>query len=1257
MEFKSNIVLKIGEYLSVKCKSDSIIFEKGKNQIVEIKTDKYKQYQKRNLKAVITNKDNDRYTVKILYFADIHRHSGYSLLDGAAKINDIVSATDYVGALTDHGNMFGFLEYYKKMKEANKQPIIGFEAYTETMYGDKNSNHLLLLAKDEVGFKNLIKLTSLAYENFYNKPHVSYEMLDRYNEGIIATSACLSGEIPRLLSLNDYEKAKKVAMRLKNIFNDDFYLEIQNHNIGEIEENVNKQLIKLSKELDIKLVAATDSHYIEKEDKEVHDIILCLQTKKTLSDPNRLRFDGDGYHIYTAEEMEKRFKGIEEAIDNTLEIAEKCQGLEIELNKINMPVFEVPKGMTDDDFFERLAWEGFDKRYRGKPEHKDEVYRKRLEYEIKVIKQMGFSSYFLIVWDFINYAKNKNIMVGPGRGSAVGSLVAFCLNITDLNPIPYGLLFERFLNPERVSMPDIDIDFCYEKRDEVIDYVKKKYGQQSVSKIVTFGTMAARSAIRDIVRVKDKPYVLGDKIAKTIPMEVGMTLSKALAEISEFKEMYHNDKEVKEIIDIALKIEGLQRHASQHACGVIIAPGSVDNFIPEMMLGNEQKEKEKTSQVTMTEVEELGLLKMDFLGLRTMTVIDKTIKSIESTTGLKIKHLNIPIFDPYVYKDISKGKTFGIFQIESVGMRGFMSELYSDVSKKIRALEKKYNVKGYYNPKVAEDGNSKKFIEEMTDFGKELFERMIAGVSLYRPGPMDYIPNYIQGMKKPNKVIYDTPLLEPILKATYGQIVYQEQVMQIVQTLAGYDLGRADLVRRAMGKKKAEIMKAEKEIFINGKRNLDGTMDVKGCVGNGISKDVAEKIWGKMEDFCKYAFNKSHSAAYSYITLMTAWLKFYYPVDFMTSILNSFINKADKLKAYLAICKEMKIKVLSPNVNKSEEEFSKSGKNIVFGFKGIRNITKVGEGIIRERKSRGNFKSYQDFVERMAMYERIDKKILYGLIFSGALDSFSCSRKAKIEIVPQMLKYAKTTKEKKVAGQIDIFDLIKDLGKLKNIEILDENEFDKRFKLDKEKEYAGFYVTEHPMDEYIKYLSGNNITEISYLISDVEDGEGESIAGYLSGDRVKIAGIINNVKIFYTKKDGKPIYAFSIEDRTGEINGVCFSNKLEQNKDKLIEGKIVIIDGEYKNDERGKQIILQSIVDIESLHKKNIETPKRILIKAKEKSQIDDLKKIINSNKGDVPVYVCLDNKKYKSTNNVIYDLALISKLKNLFGNDVKYVV
>lgn len=1238
----TNKELKIGQYLALE--GQKIVVEGEELGVIKESLPK-----NRKLKAVVREKVGDGYMVSVVRFADLHRHSGYSLLDGASKLEEIVERTDYVGALTDHGNMFGFFKYYKAMKKAGKQPIIGFEAYAETIDGRKDSDHLLLLAKNNAGYKNLIKLTSKAYGNFYRKPHVSYDMLVEHKEGLIVTSACIGGEIPQTILNGSYEKAKEVALWFKSEFGDDFYLEIQQHNMGSDEDVVNAGLIKLSAETGIKLVATTDSHYTLASDKETHDILLCLQTGKNLSDENRMRFRGNGYHIHTVEEMEDKFKFLPEALDSTIEIAEKCSELEIELGKLYLPEFEVPEGSNTHDHFSKEVWDGFHLRFDGTPMVTDPVYLERLDYEIKIIAQMGYEAYFLIVADFINYAKSNGIMVGPGRGSAVGSLVSYSMGIVDLDPIPYGLLFERFLNPERVSMPDIDVDFDDERRDEVIDYVRRKYGEESVSKIITFGTLAAKSVIRDVARVMEYDYSVGDRIAKLIPLTPGITLDVAMSENPDLKRLYDMDSISRNLIDTAKRLEGLPRHASVHACGVVIAASDVSNYLPETLMGKDGGKKEMVSQVTMTEVEELGLLKMDFLGLRTMTLIGYSVKSIMKNEKIDLKYLDIPLDDPYIYSDVAKGKTYGVFQLEGGGMRKFMADLYSDVDARIKKIERKHKKKGFGPGEGKEE-----FIKEMKAFGHELFERMIAGVSLYRPGPMDYIPNYVKGLNDPEHIVYETPELEPILKATYGTIVYQEQVMQIVQALAGYSLGRADLVRRAMGKKKIDVMAQEKEYFIHGKLTKSGEVEVPGCVRRGINEEAATNIWTQMADFCKYAFNKSHAAAYAVLAAKTAWLKLYYPVDFMAATLNSFIQTSDKMKSYLSVCKEMDIQILPPDVNLSSELFLRMNKDIVFGIKGIRNVGKTSKLVIEEREERGEFIDMRDFVVRMVKYHQANKGVLEGLIYAGALDKFEGTRRAKISMVPILLNGAAIEKKAYAMGQVSLFDNQPDLQQSIRIETPDYPEFDKKIKLEKEKEYAGFYVTEHPLDAYAKYFSNGNVTEIGLLTLDRDDEEGEetgAIKESLDGSVVRLAGIITDMKVFYTKKDNKPLYAFKLEGRSGEIESVMFSDKIGDNINKLKEGKIVIASGKLKEDDRGLRLIIDALEDIESIEREKSQ-PKCLVVNIKDDEQLHQFKKEVLGNNvfaGKVVVYVVIDGKTFKANSAVGISLSLRSFLDNRY--------
>lgn len=1253
-EIKTEFEFKKGSYLTAKANKNTLELYLKDKLVVTTDLSPYKEAFRLRpvLKAVILDDVEGGYKIQIVRWVDLHRHTGYSLLDGATKIEDLVAKTEYCGAITDHGVMYGFVEYFKQMKKAGKQAIIGFEAYAETKEGLKNGNHLLILAKNFKGYKNAVKLTSEAYDNFYKKPHVSYELLKKYSEGLIVTSACMGGEIAQKIFKDNYEGAKEVALIFKELWGDDFYLEIQRHNIGVEEDKINAGIIKLSKELGIKMVATTDSHYTNEEDEKEHEILLCLQTGKTISDGNRMQFRGDGYHIHTPEEIEMKFSDMPDVLDNTLEIAEKCAGFEVELGSLYMPKFDIPAPFaSEDDYFRHIVWEGFEARFKGTDKLNDTVYKERVQYELDTIIKMGFPGYFLIVWDFIKYAKDNDIMVGPGRGSAVGSLVSYCIGIVDMDPIPYHLLFERFLNIERISMPDIDIDFEYERREEVISYVRQKYGEDAVSKIVTFGTLSAKAVVRDVARVMDYPYSVGDTIAKLIPNAPKMTLDKALNESEELKQLYENDADVQEIINTAKKIEGLPRQSSQHACGIIIAPSSISDYLPEVTIKNEDTgEKERTSQVVMTEVEELGLLKMDFLGLRTMGVIGNTVKSANKKLaklgeGL-IEYLTIPLTDPYVFGEIAKGKSYAVFQLESPGMRSFMVDLFSDVSPRIKAIESKYGLTGYYKV-VGRSKNKEAYMKEMTAFGQELFERLIAGISLYRPGPMDYIPQYVEGMKDPEYIAYDTPELEPILKATYGTIVYQEQVMQIVQVLGGYSLGRADLVRRAMGKKKSDVMAQESEYFIRGKKDKDGNIEVPGCVGNGISEEVAEKVWSKMADFCKYAFNKSHAGGYAMIAIITAWLKHYFPYEFMSAILNSIIDNAKKLKGYLSVCKDMNIPILPPHVNQSEEQFSvdPNGKGIVFGLKGIKNMGKISEQIIKERNARGDFKSYQDFAERMAKYEKVNKKVIEALVYSGAVDCFEGTRRAKLSILDKILSSATGMKNAFLSGQITFFEFA--VGEaLKDIPTPEIEEFPKREKLAKEKEYAGFYVTEHPLDEYQIFFKGENIVEIKEILPDEEDDEETN--SYYNGKKVRIAGIIKEIKTFYTKKDNKQLKVFTVEDRAGELGGVIFSDKIEDNRQNLFEDKIVFIDGVVKSDDRGVQIIVNQIEDIDQV--KVSQQAKRVVVTLVRKDQVTTLDRIIKSNKGKVPVYLKHEGKVFKAETGFNVNAKTCSELDKAFG-------
>ncbi|MHB8066101.1 MAG: DNA polymerase III subunit alpha, partial [Ruminiclostridium sp.] len=921
-------------------------------------------------------------------FVHLHVHTQYSLLDGANRITDLVQRVKELGmdsvAITDHGVMYGVAEFYKEAKKNGIKPILGCEVYTakRSMYDkqsgvDSDYGHLVLLAKNNIGYKNLMKLVTLGCtEGYYYKPRVDYETLEKYSEGIIALSACLSGDIPVALLNNDYDKAIELAIKLNNIFGqDNFYLELQHNGIGD-QNLVNQQLIKLSGELNIPLVATNDAHYLLKESAKSHEILLCVQTGKTINDENRMRFNTDELYIKSPEEMYDHFKNVKEALENTVKIAQMCN-VELEFGKLHLPSFTVEEGYTPYEYLKELCYKGLAQRY---GENCDDTIVERLEFELSVILKMGYVDYFLIVWDFIRYARENDIMVGPGRGSAAGSIVSYCLSITSIDPLKYNLLFERFLNPERISMPDIDIDFCYERRQEVIDYVVRKYGKDRVSQIITFGTMAARGAIRDVGRALDITYGEVDTIAKMIPFQIGMTIDKALEMSQELKKKYELEEQTRLLIDTARSLEGLPRHASTHAAGVVISKKPIVEYVPLQM-----NENNVTTQFTMGLLEELGLLKMDFLGLRTLTVIRDAVDLIEQGHNKKIDIMKIDYDDKAVYKMMGEGKTVGIFQLESGGMTQFMKDL---------------------QPNSLED--------------------IIAGISLYRPGPMDQIPRYIRNKNHPEGIKYHHPLLENILNVTYGCMVYQEQVMQIVRELGGYSMGRSDLVRRAMSKKKVAVMEEERKNFIYGITDEAGNEVVKGAVKNGVDEATANKIFDEMMDFASYAFNKSHAAAYAVVAYQTAWLKFYYPTEFLAASLNSFLGSSDKVSMYVNECKVLNIKVLPPDVNESSVKFTVVNKNIRFGLAAVKN---VGENailsMITERSQNGYFSSFLDFCQRIEGRDA-NKRCIESLIRSGAFDSLNVYRSKLIAVYERFLDGISQARKKNMDGQLSIFDLMQE---------------------------------------------------------------------------------------------------------------------------------------------------------------------------------------------------------------------------------------
>lgn len=1209
------------------------------------------KYRKELLGLVVGFVD-EKPIIQILHWADLHRHSGFSLLDGANKISDLVAKTDFAGAITDHGAMHGVLDYYKMMKKAGKLPILGFEAYAETISGEKKGNHLLLLAKNLDGFHNLMKLTSEAYENVHRKPHVSYEKLSNYRGGIISTTSCMGSEVSKLLLERKYDDAKYVAKTMMDIVGkDDYYVEIQRHGTEE-ELIVNPQLMRIARELNLKIIGTTDSHYTEREDKLAHEALLCIGTKKLMSDEDRMQFPGEGYHLHSTEEVEKLFADIPEALDNTLEIARKCANLELQLGVNHLPEFDVPEEtMTEMEYLRKITWEGFNKRFKEKKQLTDPVYLERLEYEMEVLEKMGFPGYFLIVEDFVRFAKENGIGVGPGRGSGAGSLVLYSLNITDVDPIPSGLLFERFLNPDRISMPDIDMDFADDRRDEVIEYVKQKYGEESVSQIITFGTLSAKAVSKDVARVLGFPAALGQKISDTIPKKPKITIREALKESPEFAELVSSNADVKHIVTLAETLEGLPRHASIHACGVAIVNGNISNLIPYLLMEDKKKRKGKgskkevvkvrTTQFTMSEVEEMGVLKMDFLGLRTISVIGNALEEINENRSEEnlepIYPLAIPVDDKGFYEAIAKGNANAVFQLESGGMQSFMKDLFYDV-------------------------------EYMKVGSMELFERLVAGVSLYRPGPMDYIPDYLKNIRNPLNIKYDHPDLKPILKDTYGVIVYQEQTMQIVRTLAGFTKGEADNVRKAFAKKKQEMILPLRNKFL------------AGCKKNNIATDTAVGIWMKMEKFGSYAFNKSHAVAYSRITVMSAFLKTYYPVEYMASTLNSYIKKPDKLKLFLNVVKKMGIPILPPDLNKSERLFKSEGNAIRFGLMGLKGIGASTVGILRERNSlRGNFSSVQDFAERMVKHEIFSPKSIETLAYSGALDCFGDSRLAVVSFLPELTSHIdKMKKDVKKAdpNQMSLLDFLdeEDAAELQlsiMLRVHPMEEMDKKIRLQLEKEYAGFYLSEHPLDDYASFFEKEGIYEIGFLLEegDENDNRASSISdddveeeGIMevslggiedyNGENVRLAGIVTEHEVFYTKKDQKPIHVFQLEDHTASIKCVVFESDLEHNRDHLVEGKIVMLEGKVKVDDFGGQVIVRQMVDVEAIAR--MEEPKLLWVKSDNKILVNQLFEYIKSHPGDVPVNVIYNGKAYRAKGNLSLNYSSYSKLQDMFGQHVK---
>ena len=1048
-------------------------------------------------------------------FTHLHVHTEYSLLDGSSKIGELAARAKELGmdsmAITDHGVMYGVIDFYRAARAAGIKPIIGCEVYVspgsrfdrETVHGEDRYYHLVLLAENNTGYQNLMKIVSKGFvDGFYYKPRIDEEVMREYHEGIIALSACLAGEVPRYLEKGLYEEAKEAAKRHLEIFGEgNYFLELQDHGIP-LQRQVNQGIMRLSKELNIPLVATNDCHYINAEDWEAHDILLCIQTGKKVSDENRMRYEGGQYYVKSEEEMRQLFPYAPEAIENTHKIAERCN-VEIEFGVTKLPRFDVPDGYDSWGYLNHLCDEGFALRY---PDD-DGTLRARLDYELGTIKSMGYVDYFLIVWDFINFAKSHGIAVGPGRGSAAGSIVAYCLKITDIDPIRYQLLFERFLNPERVSMPDIDVDFCYERRQEVIDYVVEKYGKDQVAQIVTFGTLAARGVIRDVGRVMDLPYSLCDQVSKMVPAELNITLDLALQKNPELKALYESDEQVKKLIDMSKRLEGLPRHTSMHAAGVVISRTSIDEYVPL----SRGADGTIVTQFTMTTLEELGLLKMDFLGLRTLTVIQDAVKMIEKDYGVKLDLEHIDYDDKKVMDSLGTGKNEGVFQLESGGFKTFMKEL---------------------KPTTLED--------------------IIAGISLYRPGPMDFIPKYLKGKNDPESITYTCPQLEPILKPTYGCIVYQEQVMQIVRDLAGYTLGRSDLVRRAMSKKKAAVMAKERQNFVYG----NAEEGVKGCIANGIDEKTANQIYDDMTDFAKYAFNKSHAAAYAVVAYQTAFLKFYYPKEFMAALMTSVMDNTTKVSEYILACRNMGIPILPPDINEGYSGFSVSGNGIRYGLSAIKSVGRaVVDVIIAERENGGLFKSLEDFVSRMSNKE-VNKRTLESFIKSGALDTLPGTRKQKLIVSGDLLESKAREKKTVMEGQLSFFDLAPEEEK-NNFQITFPNvgEYDKQTLLAFEKETIGIYVSGHPMEEYRELWEKNVTAKTSDFVVD-EDGK----TVVEDNSNVVIGGMITSKKVKTTKTN--QLMAFiTIEDLVGTVEVLVFPKIYEKNRPSFTEENKVFVRG------------------------------------------------------------------------------------------------
>ncbi|MCR5508843.1 MAG: DNA polymerase III subunit alpha [Lachnospiraceae bacterium] len=1141
-------------------------------------------------------------------FVHLHSHTEFSLLDGSNKIKEYVRRVKELGmnaaAITDHGVMYGVIDFYRAAKDAGIKPVIGCEVYVapgsrfdkEASHGEDRYHHLILLAENNIGYSNLCKIVSHGFtEGFYYRPRVDMEILREFHEGIICSSACLAGEVQRLLARGLYDEAKEAALRHLDCFGEgNYFLELQDHGIP-VQRNVNSDLIRMSKELNIPLIATNDIHYTYADDAASHDVLLCIQTGKKVQDEDRMRYEGGQFYIKSEEEMKELFPYALEALENTQKIADRCN-VDIEFGSYKLPRYDIPEGYTSFSYLKELCTKGLDKRY---PDHGKDL-EERMEYELETIRTMGFVDYFLIVWDFINYAKTHDVAVGPGRGSAAGSIVSYCLEITDIDPIRYSLLFERFLNPERVTMPDIDIDFEPEGRQKVIDYVTEKYGREKVVQIVTFGTMAAKGVVRDVGRAMDLPYSYCDMIAKLIPNDLGITLKDALSYGQEFKKLYDSDDQARNLIDMCMRLEGLPRHTSMHAAGVVICPEAADEYVPL----SRGADGTITTQYVMTTLEELGLLKMDFLGLRNLSVIKDAARLASVSSGREIKVEDIDYNDKAVFDHIGTGKTDGIFQLESSGMKSFMKEL---------------------KPQSMED--------------------VIAGISLYRPGPMDFIPQYIKGKNATDEIVYECPQLEPILKPTYGCIVYQEQVMQIVRDLGGYTLGRSDLVRRAMSKKKQSVMEKERRNFVYGNEE-EG---VPGCLAKGIAESTANHIYDEMMDFAKYAFNKSHAAAYAVVAYRTAWLKHYYPVEFMAALMTSVIDNFNKVSFYIYTCRSMGIKILPPDINEGVAEFSVRDGNILYGLASIKGIGRpVIEAVVERRESGGTFKSLKDFIDRMSGRE-LNKRTIESFIKAGALDCLPGTRKQKMSVYSQIADSISNDRKHNLDGQMSLFEILPDEGSRRDYELKMPNigEYDEDEMLAYEKEVLGIYVSGHPLKAYEETWKKN----VSRTTTDFAYDEEIKGVKVKDNERVTVGGIIENKTIKYTK-NGKTMAFLSLEDLVGTVEVIVWPSDYERNAGYLKEESRIFIRGKASVEEdKDAKVICEEIIPFENI-------PRKLWIRVSDKDKFSgseqELYRLIADSDGKDRVVIYLEDtrqmKELPLNMTVHADEDLKKKLEELYG-------